>query len=193
MCPSWAQSTGSCSSCLHLHSAIKPPWNLSSMQGTACTSLDLGAGNRAGAAYAWWPCMALSSSELQRGSMGMLLWLVVHNSDNGILVGMSALTVSLVAQHLWPFISVPNFSPLLCSAVPMFNANCPFPPEPLPAMLRVQMGSKTSFYHVLPPMGLSGDVSVSSDCPPSSRPQQHLGGAQDAARLQGRLPCPTVE
>lgn len=38
---------------------------------------------------------------------------------------MAVLTVSLVAQHPWPFISGPNFSPLVCSTVPLFNASCP--------------------------------------------------------------------
>lgn len=97
-----------------------------------------------------------SSPELQQNSVGMLLQLVVRGDGNGTLVGMAALTVSLVAQHLWPFHSVPNFSPLLCSAAPMINANCPFPLEPLPALLRDRMGPKASLCHLLPPVGLSG-------------------------------------
>lgn len=40
-------------------------------------------------------------------------------------LGMAVLTASLVAQHLWLFISVPNFSPTVCSTVPVFNASCP--------------------------------------------------------------------
>ena len=70
------------------------------------------------------------------GSVGLLLWLVVRGDGNGTLVGMAVLTVSPVAQCLWPCLSVPNFSPLLCSAVPMFNANCPLSLEPMPALLR---------------------------------------------------------
>lgn len=77
-----------------------------------------------------------SSPELQWGTVGMLLRLVVRGDANSTPVGTAALTMSLVAQHLCPFISVPNFSPSLCSAMPMFSANCPFPPEPLPALLR---------------------------------------------------------
>lgn len=38
---------------------------------------------------------------------------------------MAVLTVSLAAQHLWPFILVPNFSSIICSTVPIFNASCP--------------------------------------------------------------------
>lgn len=71
-----------------------------------------------------------------RVTVGQLLRLVVHGHGGGTPVGMAVLTVSAVAQHLRPFISVPNFSPLLCSALPMFDANCPFPLQPPPAPLR---------------------------------------------------------
>lgn len=53
------------------------------------------------------------------------------------LVGTAMLTVSPVARHLWPFISVPNFRPLLRRAVSAPCARCPFPPEPLPALQSV--------------------------------------------------------
>ena len=106
-----------------------------------------------------------SSPELQWGSVGLLLRLVVRGDGNGTPVGMAALTVSPVAQRLWPFLSVPNFSPLLCSAVPMFTANCPFSLEPMPALLRDRMGPKASLCHLFPPMGLSGAASVSPCCP----------------------------
>lgn len=55
----------------------------------------------------------------------------------GSPVGTAMLTVFPVARHLWPFISVPNFRPLLCRAVSVPRARCPFPLEPLPALWSV--------------------------------------------------------
>lgn len=43
---------------------------------------------------------------------------------------MAVLTLLLVAQHPWPFISVPGFSPIICSTMPMFNAPEGLPPLP---------------------------------------------------------------
>lgn len=81
------------------------------------------------------PCMD-PSHPAQSYTGGMILPRVVHGNGNSTLVEMAALTVSLVAKHLLPFISAPNFSSLLCSNVPMFIANYPFPLEPLPVFLR---------------------------------------------------------